>query len=387
MFFVPYVFILILYLLLALPVTSNKLSQKYKIDKYFFIFYIFFIFFCFRGFLFTDYYNYFPVYDNIKTKEFINNPIKFLQTTNQEVGFSLFVVLCKLIFKDYFFLQGLSSFIDLVILFYVFKKLVPEKIGLCFVFFIVFKGIEIEFNLLRNSKAIVLFLLSILYLNKKNYKKYILLNLLGFFFHSSALIYILITPFLLYKPKKYFPYILFIVGLGIYLLQIPILAGVLRFITSINFTNSAHRVQEIVYRYLSGDRMGIGITIGFIERTFTFIVFLKFRKRLINKNNINHYFYQIYYLLFITQYFFTEIPIFNLRISVLFYVSYWIIYPQIFEFLKKEIKAIYLMLIFLYGFLLFYSSYTIPLFQYRFFFQDINKYEDRVKIVKNFMHL
>ncbi len=120
---------------------------------------VFLVFFGFRGYMDTDFVVYYPIYESAPTLSDTNGVIKFFTHVTEdyllkvEPGFKVFVVLLKSISEDYFFLQIISSLIDVIFLNYFFKKYSPQYV-LGFILFLIFSGLIIEFNLIRNSKTI-----------------------------------------------------------------------------------------------------------------------------------------------------------------------------------------------------------------------------------------
>ena len=136
--------------------------------------------------------------------------------------------------------------------------------------FILFGGLTIEFNLYRNSKAIICFLLSINYLQKRKLIPYLLLNALGCYFHISALLYLPLYFILDRRINMKLIWTLFIIGNVIYLFQIPYLSKILLSVGSI----LGGRINALIYFYMADSHFGVsaGITIGYIERAISFIL-------------------------------------------------------------------------------------------------------------------
>ena len=183
--------------LIPLYKINSSSSYKYTIWlQQFFIIVLMVVFFGFRGFIYTDWLNYYQVYD--ASPSLINGayPIKLFFEKPWEKGFLFYMIVCKTISSNYFFFQFVSCTIDFIILFNFFKRIIPEYIIFGFILFVLFSGITIEFNLLRNSKAIMLFLISLKYIEEKNFVKYLILNSIGCLFHTTALLYLPLYFFL-----------------------------------------------------------------------------------------------------------------------------------------------------------------------------------------------
>lgn len=385
MYYVPYLVFLFLFFFFSLPLGNSKSSfRKGNLNNYFFVSFIFILIFCFRGFVSTDFYYYYQYYNSIDLSIFFNSPFTYISNMVYEIGFSVFSILCKLISDDYFFYSLYLPSLILLFYFIFFIKFYQIKLVFVFYFFLIFKGLEIEFNLLRNSKSIVLFLLSLIALNEHKYLRYIILNLFGTLFHISSFVYIILLPIILLKFKTKFICVFFICGIIIYIFEISIFTLIFDLISQLSFSNQ--RMNEVITRYLLGNIGGVGITIGSLERIFTFVVFHIYKERLIKKSKFNILLFQIYYILFFIYFYCSEIPIFPARVSILFTVSYWTLYPQIYSIISKEKKYIFLFITLLYGVLLFYVTNQDKLFEYSFFFSDIGNFDSKAEVVSSYFN-
>ena len=162
---IPY---LIFFLFLFLSQFSIKEISgiKKNINTYFsFIFFLFvvFLFIGLRGFVENDWMGYYPMYTKLPVSfsAFLKDYYSSESYLYKDIGFSLFAFICKTICPNYFFFQFISFLIDFIILYYAFESLKSENIILNFLFFFLFSGIQIEIDLLRNSKSIALFMLSL----------------------------------------------------------------------------------------------------------------------------------------------------------------------------------------------------------------------------------
>ena len=190
----PYFYFELLIFFSSFYFSSSSVIKKNENTFFFFLSFLFVIvcFFGLRGFVFTDWINYYYHYETIPNDfktfiGFINNP-----KNSSEVGYYFFQFICKQISKNYFFLQFCSSVVDTLILVFFFRDLNPRNLFLCVFCIAPFKGLEIEINLLRNSKAIFLFLYSLKYIygEKKSFVNYFFINLIGCTFHLSAILYL-----------------------------------------------------------------------------------------------------------------------------------------------------------------------------------------------------
>lgn len=360
----PYIFIFMSLFVMSFPLLQKTIVIENKtiigeIKKSYFIF-LFFYFFGLRGFLQTDFIAYYKYFKDVPLLwEGVTDFLYIGQYKDWEKGFLLYTIFIKSLCNNYFFFQAISFLIDFMLLYFFIRYYTSNYFVLSFVFFLLFSGPEIEINLLRNSKCIALFLFSLRYLIQKKYLKYILINLLGLSFHTSAIIYICIGFFLKIKIPKKFLCLCFIIGVVGFVLQISYMSFVLEFLGNL----LPGRLGVLIRFYLQANKASISISIGFIERAFSFIFLI----------SNYHYFYNnkdkrvianslvIYLCSFFYGY---EIPIIYQRIGALFAFSYWIFYPLVYKRLSKERKCIFLLVLLFYGLLKIYSGYRYSLFYY-----------------------
>ena len=177
---VPYL-VYFFFLLLAMLkefVYLNKRQEKKKLDLL--VLGSLIVFLGLRGFVYTDwtlYYQFFLKLPMLADWDYWTlDGIVF--DCGYEKGFILYSILIKSLFSNYFIWVFIGSLLDLIVIHKIITKNTNYYI-LAVIMFILFGGLTIEFNLYRNSKAIICFLLSINYLQKRRLLPYLLLNTLG----------------------------------------------------------------------------------------------------------------------------------------------------------------------------------------------------------------
>jgi hypothetical protein len=195
----------------------------------------------------------------------------------------------------------------------------------------------------------MLFLISLKSLEERNIVKYMLLNSLGAVFHISAIIYIPLYFLLDKKINKFIILTIFVVGNIIYLLQIEWLKMFLLSIISI----IPGRMGFLIEKYLSSDfySNSYGISIGYLERSFSFILIYSLSKKLYGINKNNRIYINIFYLYCFIFLYFSEMKIILQRVAILFVFPYWILYPQLYSLIEKKLKLLFLLILFIYGLL------------------------------------
>lgn len=362
---IPYIILFSLYFFLF--IWENKLRRKdqdIKIIRLFSIA-IFLIFFGCRGYLDTDFSLYYPLYDATPTLGEARGLMKFFSGINNDLvlkiepGFKVFMVLLKTISSNYFFLQFVSSLIDVFFLDYFFRKFSPQY-ALSYILFLIFGGLILEFNLLRNSKSIILFIYSIQFIKDRKPLPFFLCNLLGLMFHSSAIFYFP-TYFFLHKQfNKTFVWISFTIGIIIYLLQIKFILPVVTVLAK--FLGGQYYMLAEAYSKSDYYANGYGITLGFIEKFGTFILFYLFYNRFVEKmkkpeeRRTLDIFYNSFFIYSMFHLYLSEFSVFIDRMTILFIFSVWILYPYVYEILSVFFKSVFTVILLLFGTFKMYKS-------------------------------
>lgn len=317
----PYVaMVSILFLLKAYGRKSFKLALYFTVG-------VLLLFIGLRGHIYTDYTNYYPFFQELP-------PIWDLSLTglyNEEFesGFIIYTSLIKTIVPNYFFWVFINCLIDLSVLYWFFKRYSANPI-LSFILFACILGVVIEGNLYRNSKSMMLFLLSIPYLHDRKFCLYIFINFIGSFFHISSLLYIPLYFVLDRRFSVKVLWVLFALVNTLFLLKIGIAEVVFH---QISVWFGIDRIVSKILAYTASAE-NYGLTFGYIERTFAFILFLVFYDRLQIQNSINRIFCNCFFIYYLLFYLFTDIAVITERIPLLFVFSYWVLYPNVLPLLN-----------------------------------------------------
>lgn len=271
-----------------------------------------------RGFVYSDFTNYYVFF------EYLPN-IFDLTEFPYEPGFVIYSSIIKTIFPNYFIWIFINTLVDFYFFILVFRRYDTSLI-LIFCFFIAYQGLGIEFNLLRNVKAIILFMYSIKYIEKRKLVPFILCNLLGATFHYSALIYLpmyyLLNIEIPYKLKWgiiFFSAFTFLFGYSIsfWLLDHLQLDGEMDLVK-----------KALVY---TNDTSSYKLSFGFFERTFNICLLTYYYKRLNNAMSNFRILYNCSLAFYVIFMLFSDVLVFVERFPVLFVFSYWIIFSCLFS--------------------------------------------------------
>lgn len=326
-----------------------------------------------RGFIGWDWWAYYPSYNNL--------PNGF----NYEIGYEIWSNIFYKIGLSYHHFTFINTVADILILAYVLKKYSKYPIFSMFLFLAV-QGLSFEVDLLRNAKAVLLFIISIQFIKERKLIPFLILNILGMTFHMSSVIY-LPMYFILnrnYSRKIILP--LIILGNIYYLFDTKLFIHILEYMSSVLPAAVGGKITS----YLSIIPQNYKLPIGtlYFERLVTFImVFFFLHKEKNHREKENPYslimensFY-IFYLIFL---FTSEFFIASTRIGILFIYANWFLWGDIIENLRNtKIKAAVFLIAVLIGGNRIYNHFNFNgnkiLYRYENIITDHKSYEEKMK--------
>lgn len=326
-----------------------------------------------RGFIGWDWWAYYPSYNNL--------PGGF----NYEIGYEIWSNIFYKIGLSYHHFTFINTVADILILAYVLKKYSKYPIFSMFLFLAV-QGLSFEVDLLRNAKAVLLFIISIQFIKERKIIPFLILNILGMTFHISSIIY-LPMYFILnrnYSRKIILP--LIILGNIYYIFDTKIFIHILEYMSSVLPAAVGGKITS----YLSIIPQNYKLPIGtlYFERLVTFImVFFFLHKEKGSREKENPYslimensFY-IFYLIFL---FTSEFFIASTRIGILFIYANWFLWGDIIENLRNtKIKAAVFLIAVLIGGNRIYNHFDFNgnkiLYRYENIITDHKSYEEKMK--------
>jgi hypothetical protein len=337
----------------------------------------FLFFFGLRGFVYTDWYNYYPYFNGLPKLWEIGSG-----TFQYEIGFELYSIFIKSIWNNYFFWIFISSLIDACLL-HVFFKRYSKYYVLGIIIFVVFHGFIIEINLLRNIKAMLLFLLSLRYIKEQKIIPFLLLNILAISFHLSAIVYIP-AYFLLHREySKKILWAIFLIGNIVFLAQLEYIAPIFNFLG--NMIGGKTALKTSLYLHDNFYSKPYGFSLGYFERIFTYIVVMACYNKLLKQNKTNIIFINAYVLYFFVFFFCSEMTVITQRVPLLFVFSYWILYSRLYELIAlRKAKLVFLSLFTLYSILKLGGSNQDIFSKYDNIIFGIQKYEERKFIFQKY---
>lgn len=372
----PYILLGALLILLwaAEQMSQSQYSKRYIIAIAYFSL---FIFIGLRGHLYSDFINYYPLFEDVPQIGLWEN--KLFSQFIFEPGFLIYTSLIKTICNDYFFWVAVSCAIDLWVLHVTFRRYCSSQV-LPLLFFIAFQGLFIEFNLYRNVKALDCFLLSLPYLQQRRMGWYILLNLIGASFHISSIVYLPLYWFIDKQWPAWLRWGGIVFANIIILAQIGVITNILNGIEAMQIA----AISEKLTLHTQQSHGSYILSIGHIERTFAIVLFTLLYEPLTRANRANRMFYALmwlYYLSFMMCY---EIRVFADRIPILFVAGYWVLYTNVIYigyYLRQIVAAVAISL----AQIKLYLSNDIPPARYDNILFGVESYEKRKSVMLKFL--
>ncbi len=238
-----------------------------------------------------------------------------------EGGFFIYTSIFKLFCDNYFAWVAFNTLIDFIVLAWFFRKYCNSMV-LPLIFFVAFNGLLMEFNLYRNMKSIELFLLSIPFIIQRRFWPFFVLNLLGTALHTSSILYIPTYFFITRSFSRGWLWGLFIVSNVIFLANIHIIGA---FFNNISFMKMLALYDRLtIYNQMD---TGVKFSMGYFERTFSFILFSWIYFKYYRGNKPYTIFYNSFVIYYCSYLLFYEVQVFVDRLPTLFIYSYWVLFP------------------------------------------------------------
>lgn len=357
----PYIYFLTYLLFLFLCELYYRKKRKPVLGIKIFVWMGFLFFFGLRGFVNTDCINYYVFFENLKTL-WDDIPYKtIIDGYDWESGFITVVYVFKSIISNYFVWTFTWVIIAIISLNSFFNSYV-KYYSLGFLLFYVFGGYGILTNFMRNSLSLFLFLFSLQYIEKKSFTRYTFVNLIGVLFHTSSLLYI---PAYYIIKKRMSVRILFALLFFLNLLFF-VQIDVSRIFLLLGQYIISDRLLLIMNAYIDGKQTMTVLSIGYVERTFTYIMVCLFYDKMISLRRSNQVFLNCFVVYYFIYYFLWGIETAALRMATLFVCSYWVFYSEVFCLLKKNaIKLLFIYLFYFYSSFKFISGNSYSYHEYK----------------------
>lgn len=386
----PYLVLTIILIIFSILDIYYLKSYKSKKNVMIFLGIIYIFFFGLRGFLAWDWIHYYPNFNfslNL-IEAIVMGDYTFNIVSNYDIGYKVYVAMIKCFTNNYHIFIIITTIIDCLLLFICFIRYSPYPI-LSILLFLVYSGFQIQYDLLRNIKAILIFFFSIYYLERNRKIIVIGLLILEILFHSSSIVYLPVYYIIKKNILKYkkIIYSLTLIGVIIFIAQNQIIIKFLELLQNLKlniiFPNSL-LIKLNTYLKSEFFLVNRGIGLGIMEKFFLFFLIMKNSKKII-KIKYGKIFANMWILLFFLYLYTNDVRIIQERFSLLIVCSYWIIYPIILKLYKGKIKLLLVLIIFSYSSLKIYKSFnekikSYPLIKYENILFDSKSFEEKRKI-------
>ena len=303
----PYLILLLSFLILGiLEKCYPHERRKVQILECF----LFIFFFFFRGFVGTDWTNYYEYYTSLSNSNYTWN------LTRYEPSFSILANLCHALNFDYngwiFLLVAIQGIL--------FDSFFSKKVDYMFLPYIITIAIfpNLIIDTLRNFLSILVGLSAIEENRKKHILKSVVLLLLSISFHLSGILFIILFPLSKFYFNKKVIYALFIVGLIVFFFRISFIEPVIKIIGRI----LGGEYEIMANLYVEGDSAAYDVSIGIIEKILIFFLVMYKYDSIVKTGVIDKYLFNIFILYILCQFYLTEMSILVTRFAVLFFAGY-----------------------------------------------------------------
>jgi len=375
----PYILLLLFFLGIAAIQLGLPIEEKSRRYINFLVVIVYVLFFGFRGFIGWDWTNYYSFFKNLNTSNL----------NGFELGFVYYTYLIKSIFHTYQSFILINTITNIILLTIFFKRYLSEKYyALGIVIFITFSGFVLETDLMRNAKSILLFMISLKYIENKSFLKFLALNILGVLFHWSSLV-LLPLYFFIQKPISLKLFLIVIVfGNIIFLFNIPYIKPIILFVS--NFLGETIRAKISYYFTNELYSKAYALSIGYFFRQFITIFVLFYYDRIIKCSKSGAIFINSFFIFIVFYLYFAEVSIAVQRLTIMFSYSFFILIPILFD-LIIPVSTRYILMLILTTYMLIKISVLSNNILYRYdnsLFGEVQSYKDRMSTFdSNYKHL
>lgn len=327
-----------------------KIESFEKIEKLlFFLFWFVVIFFIgFRYKMANDWYNYLIIIRRIEPfwDVLSGNDASFQAENGIEYGFKILISLINMVFdqETNSSLQALTVLISVfcyTVLFYVTWK--EDTVKYKFLFLATFISFTMfrEFDILRQSIAFYVFLLSIKYVNN-SFFKFFLVNVFGSLFHVSALIFIPLYFVFKIKFSRVFIMVLLLLHLITMITHFSFVTAILERL-SMYFPELIFAQKLYLNSTFTEAQSSISI-VGILYAIYLLLLFVNYEK--IDFNNYKlRLFINSFFIFIIINIFFSDAKDIADRFSYYFYFGVAFVFVYLIKFIPKAFYFPYVLLI------------------------------------------
>ncbi|MFV0391974.1 MAG: EpsG family protein [Paludibacteraceae bacterium] len=377
MYSTPYIVLVIFFSLISVIQLGVPFEEKSRKYLNYLVAIVFVVFYGCRGFVGWDWVNYYPYFQETpKLHEFVFSNTRF------DTGFSIYTSLIKSIFPNYNVFIFIHTIVSFIVLHWFFKKYLPIKYyAFAFALFVAIGGNIFEINLMRNLISLLLFLLSIPYIENRKFVNFLLLNIIGYFFHWSSICFLPLYFFIYRKLDIRYIFVLFVIGNVIYLMQLEYIKPVLEWLAGI----LGGVVEKKTTSYFGNAifTKQYGVTLGYIERFATFVILMIYYNKLTKNSKTNTIFINSFLIYLVINLYFSEMNILISRVGNLFVFPYWVLWPKSLTNSTFKIKLILFSLFVAYSVIRINRQTNNIMYQYdNVILKSSKSYKERLKTYK-----
>lgn len=342
----PYIILNVILLVLAVLSFTLKTKLSHKILACISMI-VFVVFFCFRGYVQTDTVNYYELFERLPNI-FSGIP----DEDHFDKGFVVYMGIIKSLGFNYNQFIIISSFIDLILLTVLFRQYFSYKYyALYFYLFIIFTGLEYEFNLMRNIKSVLLFFISIKYVYSREFLKFLVLNLIGLSFHWSSIIFIPLYFFIHKELSLKSSCLIFVIGILIFLIMPYLLTSVMQFITD---NLQGYSMVDRMGAYLDRNMFVVGKKFSPIDLALMlwYILILITYNQIKKTSSHTICFINLFIIYFLISCMSSGMILFRQRVAILFEPACWLLFIWLLQSQKNLNKVFVFSIIAMYGMIL-----------------------------------
>lgn len=331
---IPYLILGFLVCLVGWPWIKGGVQKPFPEKRLLFIMGMFLLFFGLRWHIMSDTIRYSEVYDDIDLNLSLAGNVE--QQPFVDFGYMFFLMVAKFLGCSFSFFIFLNSLVDFILLYYCIKRYSINPALTCLVF-LAFQGVYIEANLLRNFKAILIFILSLKYIEEQKLGKYLLCQVLSMTIHMSSIVFV--PMYWILNRRWSFKLVL---GISLFAVFVYIFASDL-------VANSINNLfgglvggegkMALLLLYSAEDKEML-LSIGSIERILFLVLTLLLYRRMEDKTGKTVIFANMYLVYFFLFAFLGFNYVFRDRIPLLFMGSYWFLAPILLQRNRKRIPFI-----------------------------------------------
>lgn len=315
---IPYVLLVMFYGVLALLVHQRKDDAPFCRNVNLLGCVVYLLFFGLRGFVMHDWMNYYPEFEKADFSSFQGYSLGF----DREPGWMLVELACKSLVDNYHFFVFVVSLLCLLLLVRFLRQYV-DNIMLGMVIFLVFDGMVLSVNVMRNAISLLIFLNALPFLFQRRALPYFLMCALAFTFHYSGIVYFPLYFFLHRRLNKWVYMAICGACVLIYLSNIPV------FLTLVRLSGVGGEIIENKLEAYMDISNQLRISIGFLERLMTMSLVFCYYEKIHEFRKENTMFVNAFVIYMAAALLFSDFSEISKRINMLFVFSYWILWGDL----------------------------------------------------------